>query len=166
MYTEIIMKRGPRTRYVTARAIIIRDGKMLAFYRKRFDLRTGKWVTYFSIPGGQIDAGEEPAEAVVRELQEEMGVAIVLHRLVAHYVEKKFEHYIFHADIAKGEPRLMDDSEEAQYFINHHNQYTVTWVPVDELTSENLLYYSHFLTVIQQLAAGKTPAETIELGSA
>lgn len=159
------MDKGLRKRYVTARAVIIRDGKMLAFHRKRFILRKRKWITYFSIPGGQIDTGEEPATAVVRELQEEMGVDIVLRGLVVHYVEKKFEHYIYHASITRGEPHLMDDSEEAQFFMNHHNQYTVTWVPVSELTAENLLYYSHFLPVIQQLSSGNSPTQTIELSS-
>lgn len=159
------MNSGHNQRYVTARAVIIRDGKMLTFYRKRLDPRTGEWVAYYSIPGGQIDAGEEPAEAVVRELHEEMGVDIAVHGLVVHYTEQKFEHYIYHADITRGEPQLMDDSEEVQFFMNHHNQYTVTWVSVADLTHENLLYYSHFLDVIRQLAAGNAPAQTIELTS-
>lgn len=157
---------GAHKRYVTARAIIIRDGKLLAFHRKRHDHRSDTWITYYSLPGGEIDRAELPEDAVVRELLEEMGVEINLHGLVAHYVGQKFEHYVYHADITQGQPRLMDDSEEAQFYMSDSNQYIVTWVPVDQLTSDNLLYYNHFLDVIQRLASGETIKSPVEINTA
>lgn len=156
------MSQGRSGRYVTARAIIIRDGAMLCFYRKRLDPRTGDYITYYSIPGGEIDEGEQPAEAAVRELREEMGVGIELHSLVAHFTGHKFEHYVYQASINDGEPRMMAESEEYAH-MSEYNQYVVTWVPVKDLTHDNLHYYHHFLDVIRQLAAGRVLADTIEI---
>jgi mutator protein MutT len=50
---------------VTVKAIIINDGRILLLK----DLK-GKW----ELPGGRIDFGESPIEALNRELDEELGV--------------------------------------------------------------------------------------------
>lgn len=47
------------------RGIIIRDDKILLLYTQRYD--------DFSFPGGGIDEGEDPQQALVRELSEETG---------------------------------------------------------------------------------------------
>jgi 8-oxo-dGTP diphosphatase len=148
------MKLQSQRKYITARAIIIRDGKMLAFYRKRRD-STGGWIEYYSIPGGELDKGEKPEDAVVRELSEEMGVDIKPKGLVAHSKDTVFEHYIFSAEIVKGEPHFMSESEEARHYVNENNQYQVVWVPVRSLTRENLKFYGLFYDHIVALAAGK-----------
>jgi 8-oxo-dGTP pyrophosphatase MutT (NUDIX family) len=146
----------------SARAIIISDGKLLAFLRKRYSRKTGEWIEYYSIPGGGIDKNESPEQAAERELYEEMGVRVRLGRLVAHQVSKHFEHYVFTAEIVDGEPDLVSDSEEAK-LMNEHNQFIVQWVPVDELTKENLRYYCGYLELIQQLAAGNEPREVLRI---
>lgn len=53
----------------SARAIIIRDEKVLLIYSKKYD--------YYKFPGGGIETGEEPAEALVREVQEETGYRVI-----------------------------------------------------------------------------------------
>lgn len=146
----------------SGRAIIIRDGKMLAFLRKRYSRKTGEWIEYYSIPGGGIDKGESPEAAVVRELYEEMGIRIKLGDLVAHRISAHFEHHVFTAEIIEGEPHLMLDSEEAQ-IMHDNNQFIVRWVPVSELTKENLRYYCDYLELIQQLAAGEQPHEVLRI---
>mgnify|MGYP006199158567 CR=1 FL=1 len=156
------MKLWQSKRRKSARALIIRDGKLLTFLRKRYSRKTGEWIEYYSIPGGGIDKGESPEDAAVRELFEEMGVHINLDGLVAHRIGRFFEHYVFTADIADGEPRLMMDSEEAMH-MGEHNQFIVTWVPVNELTKENLRYYCDYLELIQQLAAGQKPDKVLSI---
>lgn len=158
MYTENHMKFWPRKKYITARAIIIQDGNLLVFRRKRVDL-LGKPFEYFSIPGGQIDKGEQADAAAVRELKEEMGVDISLHGLVAHYKGAIFEHYVFSASIDKGTPHFMSDSEEATMYLNENNQYEVVWIPVSNLSKENLKFYGMFYDHIQALADGKAVVE-------
>lgn len=146
----------------SARVLIIRDGKLLTFLRKRYSKVTGEWIEYYSIPGGGIDRGETPEHAAIRELYEEMGIGIALEGLVAHRVSRKYEHYIYAARIANGEPRLMLDSEEAAG-MSERNQFIVEWVDVASLTKENLRYYGDYLELIRQLAAGEKPHEVIQM---
>lgn len=146
----------------SARVLIIRDGKLLTFLRKRYSKVTGEWIEYYSIPGGGIDKGETPEQAATRELREEMGVDIVLEDLVAHRVSRKYEHFIYTAHINTGEPHLMLDSEEA-IGMSERNQFIVEWVDVTVLTKENLRYYSDYLELIMQLSRGQKPQEVIQI---
>ncbi len=139
-------------KYITARAIIIQDDKMLAFYRRKQNRETGNWIEYFSIPGGEIDEGETPEQAVIRELKEEMGVTIEPIRLVAHDGSNGFEHYVFSARIISGEPVFMSDSQEAVDYQNKFNTYQVVWVHVKSLNKENLNFYAPFYDQIIECA--------------
>ena len=156
------MKLWPNKRRKSARALIIRDEKLLVFLRKRHSRKTGEWIEYYSIPGGGIDKGETPEDAAIRELYEEMGVRIKLDKLVAHRVGKFFEHYVFTAEITDGEPHLMLNSEEAAH-MSERNQFIVQWVPIENLTKESLRYYCDYLELIQRLAAGDNPSEVLSI---
>lgn len=158
------MNLWPNKRHKSARALIIRDGKLLVFLRKRHSKKNGEWIEYYSIPGGGIDKNETPENAVVRELYEEMGVRIELSKLVAHRIGKIFEHYVFMAHIISGEPHLMMDSEEAD-LMSSRNQFIVEWVPVESLTKENLRYYSDYLDLIRALAKGNIPDKVIDINA-
>jgi D-glycero-D-manno-heptose 1,7-bisphosphate phosphatase len=48
--------------------------------------RRGFSAGHWNLPGGFVDYGEHPAEAVVREAREEIGVAVTLHDLLGTYV--------------------------------------------------------------------------------
>lgn len=52
-------------------AIIQKDGKVLVARRRTGDALKGKW----EFPGGKIKEGETPEECLLRELQEELGIA-------------------------------------------------------------------------------------------
>lgn len=52
-------------------AVIERDGRVLIAQRKR----TGQHPLKWEFPGGKVEAGEAPETAVVRELEEELGIA-------------------------------------------------------------------------------------------
>ena len=149
-------------RRVSARAIILRDNKLLVFKRKRFDVEEGSFLEYYSIPGGGVEMGESIEDACVRELKEEMGIDIKLLQKVAVRYANRHENHMYVAEIVSGEPYFVPDSEEARA-QNPFNQFEVRWVPVDELTVENMLFYSHFLPIIKAYAQGKLPSEPIEL---
>jgi 8-oxo-dGTP diphosphatase len=51
-------------------ALIEADGKLLVCQRRRTDSFGLMW----EFPGGKLEAGETPAQALARELQEELGV--------------------------------------------------------------------------------------------
>ncbi|MGH9498414.1 MAG: (deoxy)nucleoside triphosphate pyrophosphohydrolase [Terriglobales bacterium] len=51
-------------------AIIIKDGKILVCQRTRHQTMPLKW----EFPGGKIETGEQPRDALRRELEEELGI--------------------------------------------------------------------------------------------
>lgn len=53
----------------SARAIIIKDHKVALVYSKKYD--------YFKFPGGGINNGESIIDALVREVQEEVGLVVI-----------------------------------------------------------------------------------------
>jgi 8-oxo-dGTP pyrophosphatase MutT (NUDIX family) len=53
----------------TARAIILRNKRLL--------LVTGHGADYYWTPGGNVEEGESPEQALHREIQEELGARIV-----------------------------------------------------------------------------------------
>jgi 8-oxo-dGTP diphosphatase len=54
---------------VTA-AVIERDGRVLICRRRDDQVHAGKW----EFPGGKLEDGEQPAEALLRELREELSI--------------------------------------------------------------------------------------------
>jgi 8-oxo-dGTP diphosphatase len=53
-------------------AILPRDGRLLVIRRSAHVIAPGAWC----FPGGAIESGETPQQAVVREMQEEVGLAV------------------------------------------------------------------------------------------
>jgi len=51
-------------------ALIVREGKILVCQRTRHQTMPLKW----EFPGGKIEQGEQPRDALVRELEEELGI--------------------------------------------------------------------------------------------
>jgi 8-oxo-dGTP diphosphatase len=51
-------------------AVIVKDGKMLVCQRTRHQTMPLKW----EFPGGKIEEGEQPRDALRRELEEELGI--------------------------------------------------------------------------------------------
>jgi ADP-ribose pyrophosphatase YjhB (NUDIX family) len=100
-------------------AAVFRDAHVLIVRRARAPL-----VGHFSLPGGGVEIGESLAEALARELEEEVGVeaeivafnrhveAIIPEgsRIRAHFVIASFV-----ARWTKGEPRLSDEVDAVDW---------------------------------------------------
>ncbi len=112
-----------------ARAIVFNDDKLLVIDRDKFGKK------YVTLPGGNIELGEEPEEAMRRELREETSLEVGDCRLV--FIEDAGDpygtQYIYLCAYLGGEPELAQDSEEAA--INHlgQNIHQPAWVSVDRL---------------------------------
>lgn len=66
-------------RYVVA-ALILRDGQILVCQRRAGQPMGLKW----EFPGGKIEPGESPEEALRRELEEELGIEATIGHEVTH----------------------------------------------------------------------------------
>ncbi|WP_343525935.1 (deoxy)nucleoside triphosphate pyrophosphohydrolase [Sphingomonas sp.] len=66
---------GPRPLFpVVAAALVDREGRVLLQQRPMGKTLAGLW----EFPGGKLEPGESPEEALVRELHEELGITVSL----------------------------------------------------------------------------------------
>ena len=116
----------------TARAVIVKDGRVLLMERWRKDPKTGKQLHYFSIPGGGIEKGETPGAAVVREVYEEMSIFVRPRELLAKTERHAGGHHYFYiCDYLSGEPRLNPAGPEAK--MQDRETHKPRWVSALEL---------------------------------
>ena len=66
------MESAPRKRIKVVAGLIFRDGRLLACQRHEKSAFPLKW----EFPGGKVETGESDAEALRRELKEELGIAV------------------------------------------------------------------------------------------
>ncbi|MBV8051597.1 MAG: (deoxy)nucleoside triphosphate pyrophosphohydrolase [Acidobacteriaceae bacterium] len=122
-------------------ALIMKDGKVLVCQRTRHQTMPLKW----EFPGGKIEEGEQPRDALRRELDEELGIDAKIGEEVARIrheyksgnsVELRF--YVVHHYSGEIENRIFRD---------------VRWSPRAELPSYDFLEAD--LTLVRDLAEGK-----------
>src|SRR5579864_9244016 len=65
-------------------ALIFNDGKVLVCQRTRHQTMPLKW----EFPGGKIEEGEQPRDALRRELDEELGIAAKIGEEVSRFVHE------------------------------------------------------------------------------
>ncbi|WP_394822303.1 (deoxy)nucleoside triphosphate pyrophosphohydrolase [Pendulispora albinea] len=63
---------------IVAAAILIEDGRVLLTQRKAGGHLAGAW----EFPGGKVELGEDPKEALARELHEEVGIFVRVGEIV------------------------------------------------------------------------------------
>jgi 8-oxo-dGTP diphosphatase len=91
---------------IVVAAVIERNGKILIGQRRRDDRHPYKW----EFPGGKVEAGESPREALARELSEELGIRAVVGTEMTRYAHRYtsrpiFELIFFRVTEFEGEPR-------------------------------------------------------------
>lgn len=95
---------------VTA-AVIERDGKVLVARRGPGQRFAGLW----EFPGGKLEAGEDPARGLERELREELGIRARVGRFLCAVPYRSpalsLELLVFRADRVDGELRPVDHDE-------------------------------------------------------
>ena len=82
---------------IRARAIIIKDGKLLSMYRER------EGRVFYTFPGGGLEGDESLEECVKREVYEEFGIIIKPLKLVFNYENKNSVEHFFLAEWVSGE---------------------------------------------------------------
>jgi 8-oxo-dGTP diphosphatase len=66
------MEKNPTILFVVAAALTNQHGEILLQRRPEGRQMAGLW----EFPGGKVDAGESPESALIRELEEELGVGV------------------------------------------------------------------------------------------
>lgn len=100
-------------------------------------------VEYLTLPGGNIEVGESPEEALARELYEETQFKATNHKLVfiEHCEEPYGDQMVFLAETEGEEPQLMPGAEEELINKLGKNLYKPMWVPVDDLSNQGFVTY-------------------------
>ena len=122
-------------------ALIVKDGKILACQRTKHQVMPLKW----EFPGGKIEEGEQPRDAMRRELEEELGIKAEVgdevSRIVHEYpggrsVELRF--YVVRNYVGEIENRIFKE---------------IRWVERVDLSKLDFLEAD--VSVLKDLAAGK-----------
>jgi len=110
-------------------AAIIRDGSRIFAAQRGKGAQKDGW----EFPGGKIEAGETPQQALVREIREELDTGITVgDRLTAieyDYPTFHLSMQCFWATICDGEPVLKE--HEAAKWLRAEELEDVAWLPAD-----------------------------------
>lgn len=121
--------------FVVAGAIV-KDGKVFAAQRGN----KGKTAFKFEFPGGKIEPGETPEQALARELREELSINVDVHELITAIVDE-YEDVILHIDtyrctLISGTPTLSEHIAMAWSDKNELDK--LEFSPADKPTLEKI----------------------------
>lgn len=109
-------------------AVIMKDGKVFATQRGYGEFKDG-----WEFPGGKVEAGESPEEALRREIREELEVEVNVGDLIDTI---EYDYPAFHLSmkcyactIAGGSPHLLE--HEAARWLSADQLDSVAWLPAD-----------------------------------
>jgi 8-oxo-dGTP diphosphatase len=105
---------GPRVRKLVVAGLVIGDDQRVLITQRRADQELGlRW----EFPGGKVEPGEAPVAALVRELQEELGVAVSVGRIweVVFHAYPAFDlvMLVYVCRIVEGSPRAVEVADLA-----------------------------------------------------
>ena len=117
------------TRIEVVAAVIVRDGEVLAT-RRGYGEGQGWW----EFPGGKMEAGESPRDALRREIREELDAESEVGRLLEtvewDYPSFHLTMHCFICSLVSGSMNL--NEHEAAAWLTKENIGSVKWLPADE----------------------------------
>ena len=110
-------------------ALIVHDHRIFATQRGY-----GDWKGWWEFPGGKVEAGEAPEDALVREIREELDTEISVERYVTTI---EWDYPAFHlsmrcylCSVVSGSLTLLE--HEAAAWLDREHLHSVKWLPADE----------------------------------
>lgn len=111
-------------------AAVIRDGDRIFATARGY----GEYKGWWEFPGGKIEAGETPEEALVREIHEELDTEIRVGELIATI---EFDYPTFHlsmdcfwAEVVTGR-LVLKEATDARW-LTRETLESVQWLPADQ----------------------------------
>ena len=111
-------------------AAIIHDDKGRIFATQR---GYGEWKDWWEFPGGKMESGETPEEALKREIQEELatdiGVEDLIETIEWDYPKFHLTMHCYWCHVEKGSLSLQE--HEAAKWLGKDELLSVKWLPAD-----------------------------------
>ncbi len=111
-------------------AAIIRDGDRVFATQRGY----GPWKDWWEFPGGKMEEGETPQEALKREIMEELSADIHVGKLLDtvewDYPEFHLTMHCFMCTLSHDAMHL--NEHEAAKWLNMTTLHSVKWLPADE----------------------------------
>lgn len=128
------MTTDKETKYVVC-AVIIDNKKVYAAQRG-----SGEFKDKWEFPGGKIEAGETPEQALVREIREELDTEIKVNfhicRIQQEYPEFILEMECYACSVVSGD--LILKEHESAKWLSQSDIYSVDWLPADKKLADLL----------------------------
>lgn len=117
-------------------AAIIRKGDKIFATQRGY----GEWQDWWEFPGGKMEVGETPEEALVREIREELSAEINVGELLTTV---EYDYPAFHLTMHCFLCTLVGDAlhlneHEAARWLTKDELDTVKWLPADEEVVEDV----------------------------
>lgn len=110
-------------------ALIVHEGRVFASRRGY-----GEWQGWWEFPGGKVEQGESPEDALVREIHEELDTLI---KVESHVTTIEWDYPTFHlsmrcylCSVVSGSLTLLE--HEAAAWLDREHLRSVRWLPADE----------------------------------
>ena len=110
-------------------ALIVHEGRVFATRRGY-----GEWQGWWEFPGGKVEQGESPEDALVREIHEELDTLI---KVENHVTTIEWDYPTFHlsmrcylCSVVSGSLTLLE--HEAAAWLDREHLRSVRWLPADE----------------------------------
>ena len=117
-------------------ALIVHDGRIFATRRGY-----GEWKGWWEFPGGKVEPGERPEDALSREIREELATEIHVERYVTTI---EWDYPAFHlsmrcylCSVVSGSLTLLE--HEAAVWLDREHLHSVQWLPADETIMDDFV---------------------------
>ena len=112
-------------------AAIIRRGDRIFATQRGY----GEWKDWWEFPGGKVEAGETPLQALVREIREELDAEIrvdkFLYTVEWDYPSFHLTMHCFMSSLLNEEIHL--NEHEAARWLDKDQIHSVNWLPADQI---------------------------------
>lgn len=112
--------------------ILIEENKLALIERHR------QGRHYFAFPGGGIDKGESAEQTAIREVREELGIAVEINQKVAEIIFNQGSQAYFLVTKISGEFGTGTGEEYGEY-DPAHGTYLPLWMPLEDVLKKNVV---------------------------